>query len=275
MDAAARLSGPCLLEADEPSPVLLHPPGIEPAEWAAGGSPFLLAADHAGRRLPRKLGDLGIGAAELSRHIGWDIGIWGTTVHLADLLGTLAIGQAYSRLVIDCNRNPDWPSAVPEISESTAISGNLGLAPEARAVRVAEIHAPYHAALDGLVRERLAVRRPLLFVAMHSFTPVYKGVSRPWHAGVLYDEDDARCLPLARAMLALLRAEPGLVVGANEPYALSASSDHSVPTHAQAHGVPYLELEIRQDLIAPPEGQRRWAELLAQLIPVAWARAGG
>ena len=267
MDDAARL-----LAADEPSPVLLHPTALQPRDWAAAGSPFLLAADHAGRRIPRSLEGLGVSDAELSRHIGWDIGIWGTTTRLADALQTLAIGQAYSRLVIDCNRAPDWPSACPEISESTPIPGNAALPPAARAARVAEIHAPYHAALAALVRARLATGRPFLFVAMHSFTPVYKGVARPWHAGVLYDATDAASLPLAHAMLDLLRAEPGLVVGANEPYVLSASSDHSVPTHAQANGVPYLELEIRQDLIDTSDGQAAWAARLARLIPAAWAR---
>lgn len=269
-DAAARLLG-----ADEPSPVLLHPPGAGVDAWAAGGSPFLLAADHAGKRLPRRLGDLGIPAAELDRHIGWDIGIWGVTTRLAELLRTVAIGQGYSRLVIDCNRNPAWASAVPEVSESTAIPGNAGLSAAAWAARVAEIHAPYHAALAGAVRARLAAGRPLLFVAMHSFTPVYKGVSRPWHAGVLHDVEDARSRPLADAMLDLLRAEPGLVVGDNEPYVLAATSDHSVPTHAQANGVRYLELEIRQDLIAGEAGQGEWAERLARLIPAAWARCAG
>ena len=271
-DAAA----PCLLlEADEPSPVLLHPPGLAAAEWAAGGSPFLLAADHAGKRLPRRLGDLGISAAELARHIGWDIGIWGVTTRLADALGTLAIGQGYSRLAIDCNRHPDWASAVPEVSESTAIPGNAGLSAAERAARVAEIHVPYHEALAATVRARLAAGGPLLFVAMHSFTPVYKGVARPWHAGVLHDVDDARSRPLADAMLGLLRAEPGLVVGDNEPYVLAATSDHSVPRHAQANGVRYLELEIRQDLIADEAGQAKWAARLARLIPAAWARCAG
>jgi predicted N-formylglutamate amidohydrolase len=270
MDAAARL-----LDADEPSPVLLHPSGLAPDDWAAGGSPFLLAADHAGKRLPRRLGDLGIPEAELCRHIGWDIGIWGTTTRLADLLGTLAVGQGYSRLVIDCNRNPEWPSAIPVISEATEIPGNAELPPGARAARIAEIHAPYHGTLAGLVAARRQAARPLLFVAMHSFTPVYKGVARPWHAGVLYDEADPRFVPLAGHMLDLLRAEPGLVTGANEPYVLSAASDHSVPTHAQGNGVPYLELEIRQDLIAEAAGQRAWAKRLARLIPQAWARFTG
>jgi len=260
-----------LLAADEPHPVLLHPPGIDPADWAAAGkSPFLLAADHAGQHLPRSLGGLGITEAELARHIGWDIGIWGVTTRLADALGTIAIGQAYSRLVIDCNRGPGWPSACPEISESTAIPGNAALPAQARAARVAEIHAPYHAALAHLVATRRAAAGPMLFIAMHSFTPVYKGTARPWHAGVLFDEADPRSLNLAHAMLALLRAEPALVVGANQPYILSASSDHSVPTHAQANDVPYLELEIRQDLIADPAGQHAWAARLARLIPAAW-----
>ena len=262
-----------LLEADEPSPILIHPPGADAAAWAAGPAEFLLAADHAGRLLPRRLGDLGISAAELSRHIGWDIGIWGVTTRLADALGALALGQAYSRLVIDCNRHPDWPSACPAVSESTPIPGNVGLSAADRTARTAAIHAPYHAALAAVVAARAG--RPLLYVAMHSFTPVYKGAARPWHAGVLFDAADAACRPLAEAMLAELRAEPGLIVGANEPYVLSASSDHAVPTHAQANGVPYLELEIRQDLIAEPAGQAAWAARLARMIPAAWARFRG
>jgi predicted N-formylglutamate amidohydrolase len=268
--AAARL-----LAADEPTPVLLHPEAADPRSWAAGGSPFLLAADHAGRRIPRALADLGLPESELSRHIGYDIGIWGVTTRLADALGTLALGQRYSRLVIDCNRAPHWPSAIPAVSESTEIPGNQSLAEPDREARIAEIHAPYHAALASTVAARRATGEPLLFVAMHSFTPVYKSVARPWHAGVLFDEADSRSLPLARAMLALLRAEPGLVVGANEPYVLSAASDHSVPTHAQANGVPYLELEIRQDLIAAEPGQAEWAARLARLLPQAWASFAG
>ena len=267
MTAAARL-----LAADEPAPVLLHPAGTDPSGWAARGGPFLLAADHAGRRVPRALADLGLPDHERARHIGWDIGIWGTTTRLADALGTLAIGQRYSRLVIDCNRNPAWATAIPEISESTPIPGNHGLAPAQRAARIAEIHAPYHAALAATVAARRAAGQKLLFVAMHSFTPVYKGVSRPWHAGVLFDVDDARSLPLAHIMLDLLRAEAGLVVGANEPYVLNSSSDHSVPTHAQANDVPYLELEIRQDLIATEAGEAEWAARLARLLPLAWSR---
>jgi len=267
MQVAARL-----LAADEPAPVLLHPAGADPSGWAVRGGPFLLAADHAGCRVPRALDNLGLPDHELARHIGWDIGIWGTTTRLADALGTLAIGQRFSRLVIDCNRNPAWPSAIPEISESTAVPGNVGLTAAQRETRISEVHAPYHAALAATVAARRAATLPLLFVAMHSFTPVYKDVARPWHAGVLFDAADDRSLPLAHIMLDLLRAEPGLVVGANEPYVLNSSSDHSVPTHAQANNVPYLELEIRQDLIATEVGEAEWATRLARLLPLAWSR---
>lgn len=244
-----------LLAEDEPKPVLRHRPHAT--------APFLLVCDHAANRLPRRLGSLGITQAELDRHIGWDIGIWAVTTLLADALDATAIGQAYSRLVIDCNRAPHWPSAIPEVSESTAIPGNVGLDDAARSARIDEIHAPYHHAVATLVQARRAQMTPLLYVAMHSFTDIYKGVARPWHAGVLFDGPD----PISTAMLALLRAEPGLVIGANEPYVLSSSSDHSVPTHAQANGVPYLELEIRQDLIATAAGQREWAQRLARLLP--------
>lgn len=246
-----------LLAPDEPAPVLVHRP--------SGGSPFLLACDHAGLLIPRRLGRLGITEAELHRHIGWDIGIWAVTRHLADTLDATAIGQAYSRLVIDCNRAPGWASAIPTVSESTEIPGNAGLDDAGRAERVAAIHAPYHDRLAAELQGRLGSGRPVVFVAMHSFTPVYKGVSRPWHAGVLFTGADR----LSRAMLGLLRAEPGLVVGENEPYALAASSDHTVPRHAWARGLRYLELEIRQDLITTAQGQRDWADRLARLLPLA------
>ena len=252
-----------LLADDEPTPVLLHRPH--------GAAPFLITCDHAGRRIPRRLGTLGLSDAERQRHIGWDIGAWAVSTLLADALDAAAIGQAYSRLVIDCNRAPHWPSAVPAVSESTPIPGNTGLDDLARAARVAEIHAPYHAAVAAMVHARLAGGAPFMYVAMHSFTPIYKGVARPWHAGVLFDGPD----PLSAAMLDLLRGEPDLVVGANQPYVLSSSADYSVPVHAQANAVAYLELEIRQDLIADTAGQQTWAARLARLLPQAWQRRTG
>ena len=250
-----------LLAPDEPAPVTI-------GHFGRAG-PFFLACDHAGRRIPARLGRLGVPEAELRRHIAWDIGIWGTSVRLARALDAFLIGQPYSRLVIDNNRPLTSPTLIPEVSESTRIAGNERLSGAERAVRIGEIFSPYH---DRIEREiGLRAGQDLLYVAMHSFTDVYKGVARPWHAGVLFNRDQG----ISRIMLDLLRAEPGLVVGENEPYSVSDESDYSAPVHAERRGLPYLELEIRQDLIATPAGEAEWAARLARLLPEAWRRFRG
>ena len=249
-----------LLDADEPDPVMIVRPG--------GASVVFIACDHAGRRLPRRLGTLGLREPDLSRHIAWDIGAWGVSLKLSAALDACAIGQTYSRLAIDCNRQPSVPSSIPEISESTVIPGNLGLTAADREARRIAIHEPYHDALEEVLAARRAAGRATMLLAMHSFTPVYKGVARPWHAGVLFNRDDR----IGRIMLDLLRAEPGLVVGENEPYAVSDATDYTVPVHAEPHHLPHLELEVRQDLIADEAGEARWAALLARLLPIACAR---
>jgi predicted N-formylglutamate amidohydrolase len=247
-----------ILAGDEPDPVMIG--------RAGGASPFLLACDHAARRIPRRLDRLGLPESELSRHIGWDIGIWEVSRRVAAALDTFLIGQAYSRLVIDCNRPTDSPTLIPAISESTPIPGNQAVSEAERAARIAEIFTPYHSRLAAEIDAR--AHRPTVLVAMHSFTPVYRGVSRPWHAGMLFNVD----LGLSRIMLELLRAEDGLVVGENQPYSVSNTSDYSAPVHAEARGLPYLEVEIRQDLIADAAGQAEWANRFIRLLPEAWRR---
>lgn len=245
-----------LLAEDEPEPFEVIN--------ATADSGFLLTADHAGRRIPRALGDLGLGAAELERHIAWDIGIAEVTRKLAMALPAPAILQNYSRLVIDCNRPLHVPAAFPEISEATEIPGNIGLDSAAKQARKAAIFDPYHAGIA-----RLADARPhgLIYVAMHSFTPVFLGVARAMHVAVLYHRN-----PVFSHLLAeLLRREPGLVVGENEPYRVSDVTDYGVPVHAEARGLDYVEIEIRQDLIADAAGQSEWAERLARLLPAAAA----
>jgi predicted N-formylglutamate amidohydrolase len=249
-----------MLEADEPDPVMVV--------RERGASVIMIACDHAGRRLPRRLGTLGLTEPDLSRHIAWDIGAWGVSLKLAAALDACTIGQTYSRLAIDCNRQPSVPSSIPEISESTPIPGNLGLTDADREARRVAIHQPYHETLAETLAERRAAGRPTMLLAMHSFTPVYKGVARPWHAGVLFNRDDR----IGRVMLELLSAEPGLVVGENEPYAVSDATDYTIPVHAEPHGTPYLELEVRQDLIADEAGEAHWAALLTRLLPIACAR---
>ncbi|MBV9827093.1 MAG: N-formylglutamate amidohydrolase [Alphaproteobacteria bacterium] len=249
---------PQLLGGDDPEPVrVLRPEGT---------SDFLLTADHAGRLIPQSLGDLGVSASELQRHIAWDIGIAATTELLSQHLDAPAVLQVYSRLVIDCNRDPSWPSAVPVISEHTPISGNQRLSASQRDARRREIFAPYHNRIDALLRDRM--ERPTVLVAMHSFTPVYKGVARAVEVGVLYNPND-RDTRLPHIMLELLRAEGDVAVGDNEPYSITDASDYTVPVHGEAKGVPHVEIEIRQDLIAEPAGQAAWAARLARLLPRA------
>jgi len=228
-----------------------------------GTSDFFLTADHAGRAIPAALGDLGVSAAERERHIAWDIGIAGVTETLSSLLDATAVLQVYSRLVIDCNRDPSWPTAMPEISEHTPIPGNVGLSPDARAARVAAIFTPYQDRIRTLLDAR-AGRRTIL-VAMHSFTPSFKGESRAMHVGMLYNKDPR----LALILLDLLRREGDLVVGDNAPYAVTEDSDYGVPTHGEKRGLAHVEVEIRQDLIATAAGQQAWARRFARLLKAA------
>ncbi len=247
-----------LLAADEPAPVTDYNSG--------GASPLLLVADHAGNRMPRALGRLGIAAAEAERHIAWDIGIAGLGRLLADALGAALIQQNYSRLVIDCNRPPGTAASIPEVSELTPIPGNMSLSETSKAARAREIFWPYHERIEAELDRRRQAGGPTALIALHSFTPVFKGVGRSWHAALLYNRDPR----LAHRLLALLRKEVGLIVGDNEPYFVSDTTDYTIPVHGERHGLPHALIEIRQDLIADESGQRRWADILARLLPQAY-----
>jgi predicted N-formylglutamate amidohydrolase len=236
------------------------PPVLE--QNTTGSSPFLLTCDHYGRLIPRSLGNLGLPADELRRHIAWDIGIAGVAEALSKQLDAHLIAQRYSRLVIDCNRPPSAPSSIPRLSEATTIPGNEGLAPEAAATRRRQIFDPYHRRIAEVIDRRLRDNIPTVLVSLHSFTPVYAGVARPWHIGTLYKRD-TRLPPL---LLAQLRAEPDLVVGDNEPYAVSDDTDYTIPVHGEARGLINSGIEIRQDLISDRVGEKQWADRLARIL---------
>jgi predicted N-formylglutamate amidohydrolase len=249
-----------MLQGDEPGPVVILNPG--------GASRFVLTADHAGRRVPAALGDLGVSVGDMARHIAWDIGIEGVTRRLSAALDATAVMQVYSRLVVDCNRDPAVESAFPVVSEATAVAGNAGLDEAAKAARLRAIFHPYHAAIEGI----LAARGPgVVYVAMHSFTPQYLGVARAMDVAVLYH----RAPRFSKLLAALLRAEGGLTVAENEPYQVSDLTDYGVPVHAERRGLDYVEIEIRQDLIADGAGQAAWAGRLARLLPRALAGLAG
>jgi predicted N-formylglutamate amidohydrolase len=247
-----------LLALDEPTPVTVRHPD--------GASPFLIVADHAGNLSPRALGRLGVPEAEWQRHIGWDIGIAGVCRVVADALDATIIQQNYSRLIVDCNRTPGTPASMPEVSEATPVPGNLALSEAQKAARVAKIFRPYHDRIEAELDRRRAAGRPTALLAMHSFTPVFKGVGRPWHAGVLYNRDPR----FAHLIMALLKGEAGLVVGDNEPYSVTDHSDYTIPVHGERRGLHHAAIEIRQDLIADEEGQREWGARMARLLPLAY-----
>ena len=243
-----------LLAERDPSPVTVTNPDSP--------SPVVLVADHAGRRVPERLGDLGLPAAEFERHIAWDIGIAAVSRRIAEALGATLIEQTYSRLVIDCNRPPRVPGSIPVVSEATPIPGNENLTQSERAARRREIFDPYHATIAAALDSRTA--RPTVLFAMHSFTPAYLGVERPWQVGTLYGRDDQ----VAKVLGHLLGADGDLAVGDNKPYDVTDETDHTIPVHGEKRGLLHVGIEIRQDLIADEAGQAAWADRLTRLLPL-------
>jgi predicted N-formylglutamate amidohydrolase len=243
---------------------LLGPADIAPVheQNAAGRSPFLITCDHYGRLIPRVLGDLGLPESELKRHIAWDIGIAGVAGRLADHLDAHLIAQRYSRLVIDCNRPPHVASSIPLISEATTVPGNEGLTREAAQLRREKIFDPYHRRIDEIIDQRLRAGLPTVLVSVHSFTPVYAGIARPWHIGTLYHRDTI----LPPRLLKALRAESDLLVGDNEPYAVSDETDYTIPVHGERRSLMNSGIEIRQDLISDQAGEQAWADRLARIL---------
>lgn len=227
-----------------------------------GASPFFLSCDHYGRMIPRALGDLGIDESERARHIAYDIGIASVAEAVSDALGAHLIAQRYSRLVIDCNRPLSAASSIPPISEATTIPGNQGLTQQAAFERQQRIFAPYHHAITEALDQRAKTQRPTILVSLHSFTPIYAGVARPWHIGTLYNRDHR----LPKAMLRELRSEAALVIGDNQPYAVSDTTDYTIPVHGERRGLINTGIEIRQDLITDDNGQREWAERLVRIL---------
>lgn len=236
------------------------PPVLE--ENAGSQSPFFFTCDHYGRLIPRALGDLGVPASEMERHIAWDIGIAEVATLLANEMNVHLIAQRYSRLVIDCNRPFDSPGSIPLISEATEIPGNGGLDAVQVAARQQAVFTPYHARIAQALDARKAQGLPTILVSLHSFTPIYAGIARPWHIGTLYHRDDR----LPHLLRDKLRLEGDLVVGDNEPYAVSDTTDYTIPVHGEKRGLMHTGIEIRQDLIGDQSGQHQWAERLARVL---------
>ncbi len=246
-----------------------EPPPLQ--HWRHDGAAnVLLTCDHASNLVPRALAGLGLAEPELRRHIAWDIGAANVTRRLAARLDAPAILAGYSRLVIDCNRDPADTSSIPETSDGVADTG------QSRPFRVrARARGMPQSSRPTTLRSRNGSRRgsgaaslPAL-VSIHSFTPVMGGTARPWHVGILWDSDPRIPLPL----LAALRSDPALVVGDNEPYSARKPQGYTVRHHAVSHGLPHVAIELRQDLIEDDAGAARWAEILAAALAPILARA--
>lgn len=227
-----------------------------------GQGPFVIVCEHASNRLPRSLGTLGLGQSDLDRHIAWDPGAVEVAAGMARQLDGALVLQRYSRLAIDCNREPDLDDAIAASSEDTPIPGNAALSAEARAARIAEIWQPFHAALADLIARRKQARIPTALVTVHSFTPVYRGVARPWHAGIISTGDRW----LTDRMLAALKRDPALVVGDNEPYSAKDNVDYTIRRHGRDCGLPHAMIEVRNDLLKTAGDRDAWAGRLAAVL---------
>ncbi len=234
---------------------------------AAGRSPFLIVCDHAGRATPARLHRLGLPQSAFDLHIAVDIGAEGVARRLAAANDGCVITQAYSRLVIDCNRAPRHPQSIVPVSDGVVVPGNRDLAAGDALVRRRAIFDPYHARIAAELDRRVRHAVPPILVCVHSFTPSMGGVARPWHAGLLHRGDS----PISHALLQVLSATSGLEIGDNQPYAMD-EVDYTAPVHAIARGLDYLEIEIRQDLIADGSGEAAVGDLLAESMDRALRR---
>lgn len=240
-----------MLTATDADPVLFHRTGSK------GG--ILLTCEHGGRAIPSGLGDLGVPAAEMDRHIAWDIGAMSLSLALMKRISARLVAQHYSRLVIDCNRGHQSPDLIPAVSDGTRIPANARLSAAEINARMTAIHAPFHARIADEIQQH----RPTLLVSIHSFTPVMAGVRRPMHAGFL-----ANRMPQVSDgfMASFARHAPELVVAQNAPYEVDDISDYTVPVHGEANRIAHVLVEVRNDQLQDENGIERWADLLARAI---------
>lgn len=249
-------------------PYLLSPDDPDPVEVvrASGTSPVLLLCEHAGRAVPASLAGLGLDAAEMDKHIAWDIGAAATARLLSDMLDAPLVLQRYSRLVIDANRPLSAPDCIPEISDGTVVPGNAGLDHAARVQRYDEIHRPLHDTVSDTLDASAAAGRPGAFVTIHSYTPVFAGQVRPMAVGLLFNRD-ARLAEALKAALAQIA--PSEFIAMNAPYAVDDASDYAIPVHGEQRGIPHVLVELRNDLVADVAGQQLWAGRLADALTTA------
>lgn len=240
-------------------PLLAHdePPAFEQVN-ANGSSRFVLVCDHASKRVPRCLNNLGLTPHQLDDHIGWDPGAAEVARILSKNLDAPLVLSEYSRLVIDCNRPLHSAQSIVEQSAGVLVPGNQQISNQERARRINDLFTPYHNAINQLLSSRIT--RPTILLSIHSFTPVLNNQQRPWHIGISFWRDDR----FAKLLINALKKSDDIVVGDNEPYAIDAEFDYAVPVHGEARGLPSAMVEMRQDGIRTAAGVEQWAARLTQ-----------
>ena len=251
-------AAPALLSADDP-----------PAFTVRRGtsSRFFIVCDHAAVAIPRTLGTLGVGAADLATHIACDIGARWVAERVADRLDATLVCAGFSRLVIDCNRYPWDPGSIARQSAGVVIPGNLDLTEAERLQRLTEIFLPYQQAIDrGLEEMRSAGDAPI-FLSIHSCTAQLNGPPRPWPIGIGY----AGAATYSLRCIDALRRLGVAPVGDNEPYAMEPGADYTTPEHALRRGLEYLQVEFRQDLVGSESAAQGWADTFVAALLAALA----
>lgn len=227
-------------------------------DWRGG---LLLLCDHAENTLPQRYGTLGLSAEDLGRHVAYDIGIAAVTERMAKALDAPALLTCFSRLLIDPNRGADDPTLVMRLSDGSVVPGNARIDQAEIDARIRRYYAPYHAAIDAAIDRASQAGKPPVLIAMHSFTPAWKSVPRPWHVAVLWDKDPRLAMPLLDG----LRAFGDLTVGDNVPYSGQLKGD-TLYQHGTMRGLAHALIEVRQDLIMSEDGQAEWGDRLASVI---------
>jgi predicted N-formylglutamate amidohydrolase len=246
--------------AMDESTIAAHTPFLTLSGDYGGG--LVIICDHASNVVPSELGDLGLPPVELVRHIAWDIGAAGIAEILAQRFHAPAVICGTSRLVIDCNRKPDDPASIPEVSDGTAIPANRNLTVSQRTYRVAHWFTPYHDAIEATLRSALATGVEPVLLSVHSMTDVMRGVARPWPVAISWHRDER----LSRPMIAALQRRITERVGDNQPYDLDPKEDYSTPAHAMARGLKHIQVEFRQDLVGDATGQTHWAAIFGDAL---------
>lgn len=223
-------------------------------------SRVLVLCDHASNRVPDDVnnGTLGISEADMGRHIAYDIGARGTSLALAKMLEAPMLASRFSRLVIDPNRGEDDPTILMKIYDHTIIEGNRHADGAEKQRRIEAYHRPYHKAIDDALEQAATQGEPII-ISVHSYTPQLRGrPMRPWHIGILWDTDGRIPEPLIEK----LSENPDICVGNNEPYTGELRGD-TMYFHATRNGYAHVLIEVRHDLIDTPEGEQKWAAILA------------